>query len=177
MEDLERYAREHWERIAGERGSAPFRETGKVVAVRGDIAEVRFPRGRRCEGCGACCVADGEGVMVTEARNPLGAVVGQLVVVELPARQSIKAAYILYGVPLLAFLAGLGIGSLLGHLLSGGRLTVPLGIVLAFVFLSLSYPVLGRIYSSRSRASERYRPVIVAVLDRTDGTGDRLEPG
>lgn len=175
MEGLERYASKHWERMAGGRGTAPFRETGRVVAVRGDLAEVRFPRGRLCEGCGACCVADGEGAMVAEARNPLGAVVGQLVVVELPVRQSLKAAYILYGVPLLAFLTGLVIGSVLGHLFSGGSLAVPLGLVLAFAFLALSYLLLGRIYSPRSRASERYRPVITAVLGRAGS--EEYRPG
>lgn len=139
-------------------------EVGTVVAVRGELAEVRLPRGRRCEGCGSCCVAaDGE-AMVAEALNPVGAKPGDRVEVELPVSVSLRAAYILYGVPLLFFLGGLALGAALGWLLTGGRLSLPLSLVLGFGMTSLSYYLLHRRYSPGSRASSPYRPVVTRIL-------------
>ncbi len=143
---------------------ASTREVGKVVAVRGELAEVSFPRGRRCEGCGSCCVRSGEDAMLAEALNAAGAEVGEWVEVELPLRVSLKAACILYGIPLVAFLVGLGVGSLAGTAFFGGSLAAPLGLLFAFAFLFLSYLALARVYAPGAKASTRYRPVITRVL-------------
>lgn len=150
--------------VAGADGTYRRREVGTVVAVRGELAEVRFPRGRRCEGCGSCCVAADREAMVAEAMNPVGARPGDLVEVELPVTVSLRAAYILYGVPLLFFLLGLALGAASGWLLTGGRLTLPLSLVLGFGMTFLSYYLLHRRYSSGSRASAPYRPVVTRVL-------------
>jgi len=140
------------------------REVGTVVAVKGELAEVRLPRGRRCEGCGSCCVAaDGEN-MVTEALNAVSARPGDRVEVELPVTVSLRAAYILYGIPLLFFLAGLALGALLGGLLGAGGFNVPLSLIFGFGMTAFSYYLLSRRYSSRSRASSRYRPVVTRIL-------------
>ena len=139
-------------------------EEGTVVGIRGDIAEVILQRSRFCEGCGSCCVVVGEDSMLAEADNSVGAVKGDRVVVELPASTSIRAAYILYGVPLLAFLLGLGLGGLLGSALFGGGFGVALGLVFGFASMALSYVLLSRIYAPGSRASSRYRLKITKVL-------------
>jgi sigma-E factor negative regulatory protein RseC len=139
-------------------------EVGMVVAVRGDLAQVTMQRSRVCEGCGSCCVLVDEDTMLAEARNAVGAKQGDRVVVELPASASIRAAYILYGVPLLAFLVGLGVGALLGSALFGGGFNVPLGLIFGFAFLVISYILLSRIYAPGSRASSRYRPVVKRIL-------------
>jgi sigma-E factor negative regulatory protein RseC len=139
-------------------------EEGTVVEIRGDVAEVMLQRSRFCEGCGSCCVVVDDDSMLAEAINDIGAEQGDRVVVELPASTSIRAAYILYGVPLLAFLLGLGLGALLGSALFGGGFGVILGLVFGFGFLALSYVLLSRIYSPGSRASSRYRLKITKVL-------------
>lgn len=132
-------------------------EEGTVVGVRGDTAQVLMRRTRYCEGCGSCCVAVGDDAMLAEVDNPIGAEEGDRVVVDIPAAKSIRAAYVLYGIPLLAFLCGFGLGSLLGFALSDGGLAVPLGLIFAFALLALSFIVLSRIYGPHSRAAEKYR--------------------
>lgn len=109
--------------------------------------------------------------MVAEAYNPVGAKVGDRVEVELPVGVSIKAAYLLYGVPLVAFLVGLGAGALLGSYLLGSGFSIPLGLVFGFGFLALSYVLLARVYSPQSRASAAFRPAITRVVDRVTGEG------
>ena len=140
------------------------REEGTVVAVRGDIAEVMLRRSRLCEGCGSCCVLVDDDTMLAEAQNSAGAKKGDHVIVDMPANVSIRAAYILYGIPLLAFLVGLGVGTILGSALFGGGLTVVLGLIFGFGFLALSFILLARRYAPNSRASSRYRLVIKEVL-------------
>ncbi len=139
-------------------------EEGTVLSVEGDMARVHLRRSRYCEGCGSCCVVVDNDTMIAEAINHAGASKGDRVIVDIPLKTSIRAAYILYGVPLLAFLAGFGIGALLSALIFDGRFYVPLGLVFAFVFLALSYVLLSRIYGQRSRASSKYLLVVTRIL-------------
>ncbi|MDI6873043.1 SoxR reducing system RseC family protein [Candidatus Solincola sp.] len=175
-DELEDYALAHWSNLAGTSPRRSRRELGTVIKVKGNLAEVAFPRGRMCEGCGSCCVAAGEDTMVVEARNPGGARKGDRVEVEVPIRVALKAAYLLYGVPLLAFLLGLGAGGVLGALVLGGSWDVPLGLLFGFGFLVLSYLLLARIYSPRSRASSAYRPTIIRIVEKAAGAGAPPEP-
>ncbi len=146
-------------------GARRGREEGTVVAVHGDVAEVLLRRGRLCEGCGSCCVAVGDGVMLAEAENRAGAGKGDRVVVDLPAGLSIRAAFILYGVPLLGFLLGLGVGALLDAAFFGGGAGVPLALIFGFGFLALTFFLISRVYAPGSRAAARYRPVVTEVLE------------
>ncbi|MDY6795371.1 MAG: SoxR reducing system RseC family protein [Actinomycetota bacterium] len=139
-------------------------ERGKVVEVYGDTARVMLRRSRYCEGCGSCCVVVDNDTMLAEAENRMGAVKGDRVMVNLPLEKSIKAAYILYGIPLIAFLAGFVLGALLGAAVSGSSLTMPLGLVFAFGLMALSYILLSRRYGSNSKASRSYRLVITRKL-------------
>lgn len=139
-------------------------EEGTVLAVHGDVAEVLLRRSRLCEGCGSCCVVVDSDSMLAEADNPVGAEKGDRVVVDLPADRSIRAALILYGVPLLAFLVGYGLGALLGAAVFGGGYAVPLGLIFAFAALAVSYILLSRIYAPHSQASNKYRLVITRKL-------------
>lgn len=139
-------------------------EEGTVLAVHGDVAEVLLRRSRFCEGCGSCCVVVDSDTMLAEADNPVGAEKGDRVIVDLPAAKSIRAALILYGVPLLAFLIGYGLGALLGAAVFGGGYAVPLGLIFAFAALAVSYVLLSRIYSPHSKASSKYRLVITRKL-------------
>ncbi|MGQ9537794.1 MAG: SoxR reducing system RseC family protein [Actinomycetota bacterium] len=175
-DDLRAYAQAQWNELAGTTPRRSLRELGTVIEVRGDLVEVAFPRGRMCEGCGSCCVAAGEDSMVVEARNPHGAGRGDRVEVEVPLGIALKAAYLLYGVPLLAFLLGLGAGGALGALVLGGSWGVPLGLGFGFGFLALSYLFLSRVYSTRSRAGEAYRPVIIRVVERAAEARPPLSP-
>ncbi|MFW6113831.1 MAG: SoxR reducing system RseC family protein [Actinomycetota bacterium] len=143
-------------------------ERGKVVSVHGDTARVLLRRSRYCEGCGSCCVVIDDDTMLAEADNPVGAVEGDIVAVDLPPGKSIKAAYILYGIPLLAFLVGFGLGALLGALISGGSLIVPLGLLLAFGLMVTAFIILSRVYGPNSRTSSDYRMSITRRLVSPD---------
>jgi sigma-E factor negative regulatory protein RseC len=139
-------------------------EEGTVTALRGDTAEVIIRRSRLCEGCGSCCVLVDTDTMLAEADNAIGAKQGDRVVVDLPPSVSIRAAYILYGIPLLAFFLGLALGALLGYALFGWGFNVPMGLAFGVGFLVLTYILISRIYAPGTRASSHYHLVITKVL-------------
>lgn len=152
---------EHFDYRAATRARA---EEGTVVSVQGETAKVLMRRSRMCEGCGSCCVKVDEDGMLADAVNRAGAKPGDRVLVDLPESLSIRAAFILYGVPLLFFFAGLGLGALLSLAALGGKFSVPLSVASGFALLVLSYILLSRVYRAGSHAADRYRPVIVKVL-------------
>ena len=64
----------------------------------------------KCSGCGAAKEA-----ILLEAKNPIGAKLGDLVIIESETGPVLKAAAILYIMPLLLFLAGYIAGGCLGY--------------------------------------------------------------
>lgn len=82
-------------------------QEGVVIAVEGRLARVRTSRHSNCENCGAC---PGNTALVLEADNAIGAVVGQRVLVVIQEVNMLKAAFIVYVMPLLAIAAGAAAG-------------------------------------------------------------------
>lgn len=83
----------------------------------------------KCSGCGAAK----EAVLLT-ADNPIGARKGDLVKVESATGPVLKAAVVLYVIPLVLFFLGYYLGSLLGNF---GALVGCLGFVLGVVLVVL----------------------------------------
>lgn len=81
----------------------------------------------KCSGCGAAQEA-----VVFTADNPIGARAGDLVKVESAAGPVLKAAAVLYVLPLALFFGGYCLGTLMGNL---GALMGCLGFVLAFALV------------------------------------------
>ncbi|MBR5949787.1 MAG: SoxR reducing system RseC family protein [Clostridia bacterium] len=88
---------------------------GTVHEVNGEKATVVFKRSKACGDCHAC-TSFGDGNSVIELDNTLGAKVGDRVRIELHSGAVFKASLILYGIPLIALLLGVFIGSRIGDL-------------------------------------------------------------
>ena len=83
----------------------------------------------KCSGCGAV-----EQTMIFTARNPIGAKPGDLVTVESATGPVLKAAAVLYMLPLVLFIAGylLGMRWQLGGLIGGLAFVLSIAIVVAY---------------------------------------------
>ena len=83
----------------------------------------------KCSGCGAV-----EQTVVFTASNPLGARPGELVTVESATGPVLKAAAVLYMLPLVLFIAGylLGMQWKLGGLTGGLAFVLSIGLVIAY---------------------------------------------
>lgn len=84
----------------------------------------------KCSGCGAA-----QETLMFRAENPIGARVGDLVVVKSETKTVMKAVGVFYAAPLLLFFLGYFLGSCLGNFggLAGGA-GFALGILLAVVY-------------------------------------------
>lgn len=115
-------------------------ETGRVVALQGNHAEVVVERSEMCNKCGACTVLS-SGQMQASALNEVGARIGERVAIELGEGSVLKAAALVYVVPLIAFIAAYLLGAALAGALgaSADAVGIPAGIaglIVAFLVLS-----------------------------------------
>lgn len=78
-----------------------------VLAVDGAVAKIKVARHLSCENCGAC---PGSAAMVIDALNHVNARPGQKVLVSMKEVNMVKAAFIVYILPLLALFAGMAVG-------------------------------------------------------------------
>ena len=71
-------------------------EIGKILEIRGDRAKVALPLKEGCSACGRCTLGRGGKYMRLEADNIAGALVGDEVMVEVPEREPLAAALLLF---------------------------------------------------------------------------------
>lgn len=100
---------------SSERGF-PVREEGVVIGVDGDKARVRIERSDACSRC-RVCVQMGNGSMVIGAKNVIGSGVGERVSVEIDDSRHLRAAFMVFILPL----AGLLVGCLMGLAFTGSE--------------------------------------------------------
>lgn len=133
-------------------------QEGIVLECSGSVAKVKASRHNDCENCGAC---PGNSAMVLQALNPLGAKPGQRVAIEVQQVNMLKAAFVVYVLPLLAVLAGVVAGGVLAEYLgyTGTAFQVGGGIV-SFV-LSVVYI---KYFDTSARTNVKMQPVITRIL-------------
>ena len=142
-------------------------ETGVVVAVHGDFAEIES---NRRSACGSCTANGGCGTSLLEryfGRRPLlltvynriGASPGESVVIGVPEQSLLALCFATYVVPLVAMIAGAIVGSSLAPVAAPGyEREFSLGAGALGLTVGLGW--LARF--SRARESDgRYRPVIL----------------
>jgi positive regulator of sigma E activity len=104
---------------------AVIEETGRVIGRSGGTVTVRIERDSNCAGCQSCR-SEGAGTsIVATARDPLHVHLGDRV--KLRDRAAVeakigsgKAGFLLFGLPLLSFVAGFAGGQYLGRVTGAG---------------------------------------------------------
>ncbi|MBP2638307.1 MAG: SoxR reducing system protein RseC [Firmicutes bacterium] len=130
-----------------------------MLDVFDGMAKVQASRHSDCENCGSC---PGSNAIVVDALNPLGAQRGQRVEIEVKQVNMLKAAFIVYMLPLIAAVVGV----IAGTYLANSQMTLdPVwyqigGGIVAFG-LSLIYI---RYFDRNARTNEKMRPVITRIL-------------
>lgn len=106
------------------------RQEGVVLEVTGKTAKLKASRHNNCESCGAC---PGNSALVLEAKNPVGALPGQRVEFEIREAGMLKAAFIVFVLPLAAaFIGGISGGMLAANAGYDAQLPEIIGGVLSF---------------------------------------------
>ncbi|MEW6229274.1 MAG: SoxR reducing system RseC family protein [Bacillota bacterium] len=134
-------------------------ERGRVVETLNDLARVEVVRHEACQHCKAC---DFDRVVV-EAANPIGACVGDEVVLELAGARVLGAAFVAYMVPLALMVVGICLGGALARAAGRPGSASLFGAILGLAFLVLSY---GGVYLYDKRVNpSRFRAEITRILD------------
>ena len=131
-------------------------QIGEIIEVNGARATVKFARTKACGQCNAC-VRFGNDEAVVEMENSIYAQVGDRVEIVLHARSLVSASLILYGVPLLALLLGVALGSLMGDLWAAG-LGVSFALA-AFLIIRLLEPRFDRM--------SEFKPRMLRVIEKS----------
>lgn len=105
-------------------------ETARVTRILEDgRAELTVLRSAACSGeCGQCGGCSAARTVTVCARNPIGARVNDIVLVQTESRQVLLAAGIVYLLPILLFFAGYALGAGLGFAGAGGMTGFLLGV-------------------------------------------------
>ncbi len=139
-------------------------EEGIVVEVTGDNAKVSILAKSACEKCSASAVCHPGEQEYMEASNPLGAKKGQKVKVVVAPQVYLKASIILYGIPMVVFVAAAILGKNLG-LRYGTEAHSDLWAFIAGMACMLVSFLFIRMYNKKVEKTQQYKPIIVEILD------------
>lgn len=84
--------------------------TGVVQKLEGEYAIVKIERQDMCGDCHACDTVHPKKECTLKCSNQVQSQIGDVVELSLDNERFLKAVYILYGLPLIGFLGGMGLG-------------------------------------------------------------------
>ncbi|WP_446899103.1 SoxR reducing system RseC family protein [Clostridium sp. LBM24168] len=132
--------------------------SGVVIEVKDDIAKVRTSNHSDCENCGAC---PGSAASIVNARNPVGAKPGQHVTFEIEETNMLKAAFVVYILPLIGIFFGALIGTWISGKVGGNLKLFQIGGAVILFVLSLLYV---KIFDKSAGKNDSIKPVIKSIL-------------
>jgi len=133
--------------------------TGIVLEIIDTIAKVKVNRHGECSNCGAC---PGDSAMVLDVKNKMCAKPGQRVIVEIPEVNVIKAAFIVYLLPIITTASGFLIGLFIANI-SGINSTI-MEIISSIAFLILSIVIIKR-FDKSAQSGDASQPKIIKVFN------------
>ncbi|ABR49389.1 positive regulator of sigma E, RseC/MucC [Alkaliphilus metalliredigens QYMF] len=137
---------------------------GVVKEVGEGIATIEIQRVSACgESCASCKGGCTPTATYVKATNEVGAQVGQYVKLNMENKKVLKAAFLVYMVPLIGMIFGIGLGIWIGELLSYEGMEELIGIGVGFIFLILAYFGINRI-DKRIRDKNEMRIEITSVI-------------
>lgn len=133
-------------------------EQGVVIEISGNMAKVKSNRHGDCKNCGAC---PGDNATVLEVQNPLGAKPGQRVVFEIKEENMLKAAFVVYILPIIAILLGSMFGAWLAPQIGQSVKIFQIGGAIVAFVLSLLYI---KVFDKSTNNNSKMKPVITRIL-------------
>jgi len=139
-------------------------ERARVVFTDGDTARVVLKRASACGDNCAQCKGCTPGMTYVEAKNLVGAKVGQEVILEMKGRMFLGAVIITYVLPLIALTIGIMLGPIAWNFI-GLKISGDLsGIILGFVFMAATFFIINMI-DKRYKKSGKLSFRIAKVAD------------
>lgn len=133
-------------------------QQGVVIEINGNMAKVKSNRHGDCKNCGAC---PGDGATVLEVQNPLGAKPGQRVVFEIKEENMLKAAFVVYILPIIAIFLGSMLGIWLATKLGQAEKLFQIGGAVIGFILSVIYI---KVFDRATNNNDKAKPIITRIL-------------
>jgi sigma-E factor negative regulatory protein RseC len=134
------------------------KEEGIVIEVIGTVTKVKLGRHNDCSNCGAC---PGNNALVIDVQNSIGALPGQRVELLVKETSVLKAAFVVFILPLISSFFGAVLGGWIGEWLELSKQIMYIVGALMFFTLSVIYI---KFYDKRTNSKVGSHPVITQVL-------------
>lgn len=131
---------------------------GVVIETSGDMAKVKSNRHGDCKNCGAC---PGDNATVLDVQNPLGAKPGQRVVFEIKEENMLKAAFVVYILPIIAIFLGSICGAWLASKIGQPEKIFQIGGAIIAFILSVLYV---KVFDRATNKNNKVKPIITRIL-------------
>lgn len=131
---------------------------GIVIESNGNLAKVKVNRHGDCKNCGAC---PGDNATVLDVQNLLKAKPGQRVLFEIKEANMLKAAFVVYILPLIAILLGSLSGMLLAEKIGEVEKIFEIGGGLVAFVLAVLYI---KIFDKSTNSDSKMKPIITHIL-------------
>ncbi|CEO14285.1 SoxR reducing system RseC family protein [Paraclostridium sordellii] len=135
-----------------------------IELVDGTTAKIKMQKHSACAACGKCASSADKKDIIVEVDNNIGAKVGDYVEVNMDSVNVIKAAVIVYIVPLIALLGGTIISYAILNFIDIGRNKEVLSGFIGIVLTVISY-LLIKSKDRKFRESRNYIPIITKVIN------------
>lgn len=138
-----------------------------IELVDGTTAKIKMQKHSACAACGKCASSTDKKDIIVEVDNNIGAKVGDYVEVNMDSVNVIKAAAIVYIVPLIALLGGTIISYGILNFIDIGMNKEVLSGFIGIVLTIISY-LLIKSKDRKFRESRNYIPIITKVINTID---------
>ena len=141
-------------------------EQGLVIRVDSTGTWVQTGKSEACESCsskGACHTLGGGKAAEVPVLNPIGAEIGDRIVLKMDSSRLLKATFLVYMFPILMLILGAGGGEWIAR--SAGLNSPAAPALLGFGGLAAGLLIM-RILANRLARKDEYRPRIVKILGK-----------
>lgn len=141
-----------------------MKETGLVVGVHENNATVKIERRSACGSCKGCRLGTSdETFMNIEVSNEVGAMVGDIVEVDMETTNVLLAAFIMYGIPLIALLTGIFVSYGLSRLV--GYTSDAIHMLFGILTMIIAFFLIRR-NEKNIKASAKFKPTVSGVVGK-----------
>ncbi|MDR5658076.1 SoxR reducing system RseC family protein [Serpentinicella sp. ANB-PHB4] len=139
-----------------------MKRQGTVTQILGDNAKVQIRRHSSCEKCNACS-AGREKSMEVIAINKVNAQVGEEVSLDLESQNVLKAAFIIYMIPLITLLVGISISMALFSRLDTRINVEMISAIIGVLSMALTFVII-RSKNKQLESKGKYTPIISEII-------------
>lgn len=139
-------------------------ETGRVIRVDGDNVVLQMVRSAACGSCNACSMAAESQKLELRAVNQCHAKAGDLVAIKLETESFLSAVTIVYGIPLICLLLGIGLGYFLAARIAPMQAEL-ISIVGGLGLMAISFLIIRS--QEKKFKKEKYIPKAVEIMERS----------